>query len=194
MDKLLLIIQMDIADDDGPDISYWTANYDDYKDAIPPSHIKIANNRSPSIIKEYINTDVNPILIYPNNFADILEVHDWDNYLNDYEVSQKQDLVDLATPKYGPSYGDIPLRLLTIVRAYRDPLKYVLPIGYPDDKFIYNNLTHFDSLENPAKQEIAKRLRPYKVNASYSDLLKYYGHFESYTDITSDESELEILF
>lgn len=191
----LLVVNLDVGDEDGPSISYWTLDYDKYKGKIPSSHIKVINNNSRIWDSDWQFSSVNPLYLYPNDFVEILDIHDWYDYLNDYDIQIKQKNIDESLPQYGPSYGNVPLRLITIAPYNRDPIKYVIPIGTPDDKYIQGNIGVFDTSENEEiKQQLANRLRPYKVNASHHDLLKHYGGFAGYTDIISDETELEIDF
>lgn len=204
----LLIIYFDIGDEDGPAISYSVVHYD--KHIIPPSHIKVVNNGDSSYrIDDTLSYELGSQLlinanlknsyipkILPNqyNIVDILEVHDWYDYLDDEQVASEQKSWDISVPHFVPHKGL--LRLTTILPYNKEPLKYIIPIDDPVDEYIKNNLGIFDVLDDwEEKQALARIMAPYKINASYYDILQYYsGQIIAYSEVISDEIDVKIDF
>lgn len=186
MEDKLLIIYLSIGDENGPSFSCLLANYYDYKDIIPKSNILVVNNGYTNDA-EYVNCNFRD-LFRKFNIVNVLEIHDWYDYLTDEQVIQKQKYVDNTYNNFIPKF-DESLILITIVPYNQDPVKYLIP--YNSEILRYINI--FEEEERyEEKQTLANTMRPYIINTNYYQIMR--NSIPNHIEVKSDEIDNPIHF
>ena len=187
MSDKLLIIYISIGDEDGPSLSFYIANYNDYNIMKYKNNTVVVNlddfmfDLSKS---KYLNCDYNDIF-NKYRIIDILEIHDWYDYLNKKEVIEKQKFINDYLVL---SYYKQPLTFIIVVSYNQDPIKYLIPYNSPSYKYIKSKLNIFSEDNNhEAKQDLANMMKQYIVFGSYSSIVKNGGNFIEHIVVISDE-------
>ena len=193
MEDKLLIVHLSIGDEDGPSFSCLLANYNDYKDIIPKSKAIVVNLNDIhfNIDKAtYINSDSNSFRNLFNEFkiADIVEIHDWYDYLTEKEVAIQQQYIDNVYNNNNnniiPEYSSF----VIVVPYNQGPIKYLIPHNSDIYKYISSRLDIFKKDdEHEEKQNLADIMRPYIVHASYYQIMKNGKNIIDHTVVISDD-------
>lgn len=191
MNDKLLIVYLSIGDEDGPSFSCLLVDFNDYKDIIPKSNAIIVINDGNFVMSKakYMNCNSNSFKSLFCNFriVNILEIHDWYDYLSKEQVIQKQQ--NIYNNYFIPDYYE-PLSFIIVIPYNQDPIKYLIPHNSAVYRYISSNLNIFsESDKHEEKQNLANIMRPYIVNASYYQIMKRIGMFVEHNVVLSDEIE-----
>ena len=183
----LLIVYISIGDEDGPSLSFYIANYKDYniKKYINKTVVVNLDDINFDLTKaKYLNCNYN-MIIKKYKIIDILEVHDWYDYLTKKQVVKKQKTINecLVISNHKP-----PLAFIIVVSYNQDPIKYLVPCASINLKHIKSNLCIFGEEDKyQEKQDFSNMMKKYIVYGSYSELRKEVGDFAEHIVIISDE-------
>lgn len=185
IDPCLLIVYLDIGNEDGPSFSCWLAPY-----KTPVPHLRVICDGMDKIIsdKQFVGDDLLSLFL-KYNIVDILEIHDWYDYINATEAADYEQHLNSLYDRV--IVLDEPVTLITVIPHNKFPMKYLVPSTNP----IRNNLDIFSTKDKKLeKQYMANMLKPYKVNANYYNILTSGNIFDSHLIIISDEMGEPIQF
>lgn len=171
-----LVILLDIGDEDGPSLSYWLTSQP------INGHVVITSMDSNNTIinrSKYIDSTIGFYqMIHTYNITNVVEIHDWYDYINYNDVIQKQTSIDARyLNPILPKDNTISYVMVTAVGYNQDPVKYLIPIQE------YHRIDDYDKFSN--------LMYKYLVTASYYDILTRYKvlyHDYYLLDICNDEN------
>ena len=113
-------------------------------------------------------------LFSQHNIVNIIEIHDWYDFLNESEVLEKQKYINDLYNRNFPISNDL-ISIIVIIPYNQDPVKYVIPFGSPEHDHILNSVNIFEKDDMYyEKQNLVNTMRKYIIQTSLYNIFKSY--------------------